>query len=214
MYKNVGFIIFFILLEHYYYSMESCFDYGEDNCPYYVFYSNYLELCYLDLDMCTAPPTLPTYRIYSCEDLIKLTFDIKPETCLEFPDCEPYGNNCRINKCLGLTKDDCKIKFLDDNKTLIKCQWVDDICLQEGREIKNCTQAENLTDLSEKQCSSLVTSGRCIKGPVGCKEIKDCSEINFEVEESICEEFTKDEEIKKCVSDIETKGCKQITKNC
>ena len=113
-----------------------------------------------------------------------------------------------------MTKDDCKIKFLDDNKTLIKCQWVDDICLQEGREIKNCTQAENLTDLSEKQCSSLVTSGRCIKGPVGCKEIKDCSEINFEVEESICEEFTKEEEIKKCVSDIETKGCKQIIKNC
>jgi len=139
-----------------------------------------------------------------------------------FPHCTPGNNNDCINSCNTITnKDECNYA-LKDSETYIKCKWNENAaekkCQVDGNiEIKSCSNATNLNDITNEICSKLKVTQEnnnyCRKGPNGCLEFKDCDDINVKVDPQICMELTKPDNDLQCIQNGEN-GCNSKKLKC
>ena len=141
--------------------------------------------------------------------------------CSNYPHCTPGNNHDCINSCNAIdNEDECNYTFKDP-ETLIKCKWngnaAEKNCQVDGDiEIKSCSEASNLNDITNELCSKLKVTQEnnyCRKGPNGCFEFKDCDDINVKVDPQICMELTKPDNYLKCVQNGEN-GCKSEKLKC
>ena len=113
--------------------------------------------------------------VNSCREVDSMAY------CSMFDICEPDGNGCRINRCKEIINE-YNYTFISLNETALnKYKWdINNTKYEEDKEeITNYAQAEELNNIINEKYSILATSEIFLKGPNGCKEINNCSDIKF-----------------------------------